>query len=312
MYELKKNCLKALFILGILSFSMSFAQNFNENIYYRLTTQWQGENKSLDVVDNKSLNKLALAKTGNYSGQAWKIKSLGNVFFRLTSQFKGEGKSIDISNDPSVSRNGDIKPILAPSGNYSGQFWKITSLGNGFYRMTTQFKGTGLSLDVINDGRNNELAMKKTGNLTGQYWKIVPFSGQTTKTTTVTKPSSNTQTYYQLKAGQILTKGTTVTCPNRSYNLKFQKDGNLALYGPGGRYMWDAKTAGRGERCTLQSDGNFVIYDKSNKALWSTETMSYFDRKFASRDFKPVKLEISNSGSCGLKSATGRVVWTCK
>jgi len=44
------------------------------NGYYRLTTKWQGDGKSLDVVNDVINNsKLQLAATGNYSGQKWKI-----------------------------------------------------------------------------------------------------------------------------------------------------------------------------------------------------------------------------------------------
>lgn len=47
---------------------------FDTKSYYRLTTQWQGDGKSLDVVnDGKNNNRLQLAATGDFSGQLWKI-----------------------------------------------------------------------------------------------------------------------------------------------------------------------------------------------------------------------------------------------
>jgi hypothetical protein len=36
--------------------------------------------------------------------------------------WQGDGKSLDIVND---SKNNN-QPILAPKGNYSGQYWKLT------------------------------------------------------------------------------------------------------------------------------------------------------------------------------------------
>jgi hypothetical protein len=50
------------------------AQAPNTQVYYRLTTKWCGDDMSLDVVnDSKANNQLILAKTGNFSGQLWKL-----------------------------------------------------------------------------------------------------------------------------------------------------------------------------------------------------------------------------------------------
>jgi len=90
--------------------------------YYRLTTKWQGDGKSLDVVnDGMNNNQLILAKTGKFSGQSWKITPVGGGYYRLTTAWQGSGKSLDIVND---GKNNN-QPILADTGNYSGQFWKI-------------------------------------------------------------------------------------------------------------------------------------------------------------------------------------------
>jgi ricin-type beta-trefoil lectin protein len=98
---------------------------FDAKSYYRLTTKWQGDGKSLDVVnDGKNNNQLILAKTGKFSGQLWKITSLGAGYYRLTTQWQGEGKSLDIVND----RKNNNQPILADTGNYFGQFWKISKV----------------------------------------------------------------------------------------------------------------------------------------------------------------------------------------
>ncbi|OAD21295.1 carbohydrate-binding module family 13 protein, partial [Candidatus Thiomargarita nelsonii] len=93
---------------------------FNGNYYYRLTTMWQGDGKSLDIVnDGKNNNRPILATTGNYSGQYWKITQVKPGYYRLTTMWQGDGKSLDIVND---SKNNN-RPILAPTGNYSGQYW---------------------------------------------------------------------------------------------------------------------------------------------------------------------------------------------
>ncbi|MEM9819674.1 MAG: RICIN domain-containing protein [Bacteroidota bacterium] len=140
---------------------------FDPNKYYRLTTQFTGPEKSLDIVNDDQDNKLIMAKTGNYSGQYWKIEAVINGYYRLTTQFTGREKSLDIIND-----NQGNKLIMAKTGNYSGQYWKIEALGNDYYRLTTQFTGKEKSLDIINDTQDDQLIMAKTGRYSGQYWKI--------------------------------------------------------------------------------------------------------------------------------------------
>ncbi|WP_153801074.1 RICIN domain-containing protein [Foetidibacter luteolus] len=155
-------------LLFLLCFSTAATAQVDTGFYYRLTTQWQGDGKSLDVInDGKNNNQLQLATTGNYSGQYWKFTPIGNGYYRLTNQWQGALKSLDILND---GKNNS--PILANTGSYSGQNWKVTTLGNGYYRFTTMWQGDGKSLDVINDGKNNRLQLANTGLYSGQFWKL--------------------------------------------------------------------------------------------------------------------------------------------
>ena len=128
--------------------SAAAQERFDTKSYYRLTTQWQGDGKSLDVVNDGKNNQLILAMTDNVSGRSWRITPLGGGYYRLTTQWQGNGKSLDVVND---GKNNQL--ILAKTANVSGQFWKITASGDGYYRLTTQWQGDGKSLDVVNDGR---------------------------------------------------------------------------------------------------------------------------------------------------------------
>lgn len=155
------------------SFMVSFplsvqAQDFDNGRYYRLTTMWQGDGKSLDVVNDGINNQLVLAETGNYSGQYWRFTRLSDGYYRLTTQWQGMGRSLDVVND-----GVNDKLVLAETGNYSGQHWRVERQPNGFYRLTTLWQGTGKSLDVVNDGTNNRLRLAPSGDFSGQYWKIV-------------------------------------------------------------------------------------------------------------------------------------------
>lgn len=154
------------------------------NFWYRLTTQWQGDDRSLDIVnDGKNNNQPILAKTGNYTGQYWKFTPLGKGFYRMTTSWQGDDKSLDIVND---GKNNN-KPILAKTGNYSGQYWKLTEK-NGFYRLTTGWQGDVKSLDIVNDGKNNQPILAKTGNYSGQYWKLTKIGPIKTEPTKPNKP----------------------------------------------------------------------------------------------------------------------------
>lgn len=189
-----RNKLQIPFFLFLVLFSQSVYSQTFDNGYYRLTTQWQGEGKSLDVINDGVNNKLQLANTANASGQFWKITSVGGGYYRLTTQWLGENKSLDVVND-----GVNNKLQLAATTNASGQFWKIETVGNGYYRLTTKWLGIGKSLDVVNDGSNNKLQLADSTNVSGQYWKIVALFSNTSTTTAIsnTRPKNFKPIYLQ-------------------------------------------------------------------------------------------------------------------
>lgn len=150
--------------------TLAQSQSIEPNVYYRLSSQWQGEGLSLDVVNDGKNNQIQLAKTGEFSGQLWKFTPLPGGFYRITTQWQGEGKSLDVVND---GKNNRLQ--LADTGGYSGQAWKVTPQGNGYAKLTTQWLGDAKSLDVINDGRNNRLQLADSGDYSGQYWKLTQY-----------------------------------------------------------------------------------------------------------------------------------------
>lgn len=151
---------------GTVSAQVSDDARFESGKYYRLTSQFLGQGKSLDVTNDNS-NLVVLEDTGNYTGQSWRIEKLANGYYRLTTQFRGKDLSLDVINDGAKNRL-----HLAKTGDYSGQFWKIQKLSGGAYRLTTAFQGDGKSLDVINDGQKRNVQLAATGNYTGQSWLI--------------------------------------------------------------------------------------------------------------------------------------------
>jgi hypothetical protein len=130
--------------------------------YYRLSNTFLGEGKSLDTY-SESFEPF-MGKTGNYSGQKWKLIPLGDNYFRLTNSFLGEEKSLDTYSD-------SHKLFMGKTGDYSGQKWKLIPLDNGFYRLTNSFLGNRKSLDTYSD--SHEPFMGETGNYSGQKWKLI-------------------------------------------------------------------------------------------------------------------------------------------
>ncbi|CAF1075911.1 unnamed protein product, partial [Didymodactylos carnosus] len=202
-------------------------RRFDANCYYRLTTRWQGDDKSLDIVnDGKNNNQLILGNTGNYSGQHWKITSVGDGYYRLSTEWQGDGKCLDIVND--TEKN---KLILANTDNHSGQYWRITLLENSYYRLTSKLQGYDQSLDVVNDGEKNKLTLHKTGNYSGQYWKITKEIStlESTQAEKDGKYLSHLKLFRQLQNLKIYFSGTEYneTVPNEVCSNLFQSDCRL-------------------------------------------------------------------------------------
>jgi hypothetical protein len=90
-------------------------------------------------------------------------------YYRIVNVWQ-DGKSIDVAN------SGQMNIVwAAETGNYTGQMWQFHPVGNGYYRLTTAWQGLGRSLDIVNDGTNNNKPQLATsGNYSGQSWMISP------------------------------------------------------------------------------------------------------------------------------------------
>lgn len=196
--------LPILFFTGVTSLASMLvqAQSIEPGAYYRLSSQWQGEGLSLDVINDGKNNQIQLARTGEYSGQLWKFTPMPGGFYRITSQWQGEGKSLDVVND---GKNNRLQ--LADTGDYSGQFWKIIPQGNGYAKLTTQWQGDGKALDVINDGRNNRLQLANSGNYSGQFWKLTKYQPAQPNPQSQPETQSTTSTQTPEKICQSLVRG---------------------------------------------------------------------------------------------------------
>jgi hypothetical protein len=85
-------------------------------------------------------------------------------YYRLTNSCLGDDYSLDTAPD------GLNAPMMAKSGNSTGQYWKFT-FHDGYYRLTNVFLGADLSLDTYSNGANAPF-MAQSGTETGQRWHI--------------------------------------------------------------------------------------------------------------------------------------------
>jgi hypothetical protein len=113
-----------------------------------------------------------------------------SYYYRLTNGYLGAGQSLDVIPD------GSGHLMMAPTGDYSGQHWKLVDMGSGKYALRTMYLGDDFSLDVINDGKDNSPWLAKTGNFSGQFWSLVPWGdGTYMLTNDFTGPAKHLDTY---------------------------------------------------------------------------------------------------------------------
>jgi hypothetical protein len=140
--------------------------------WYRLTNLY-AIGLALDVVnDNGTLSsgRLQMAPIGDFSGQYWALQPFPDASsptYALHTLFLGPAKRLD------VYGNDKTKPHLANAGYYSGQIWTIAQWGDGTWRLTNQYSGPGLHLDVYSDTKEPFLG---DGNHSGQHWQFTPIA----------------------------------------------------------------------------------------------------------------------------------------
>jgi hypothetical protein len=131
--------------------------------FYRLETMFTKDLAMTVDTDNKSL------KMSEYTGdnkQLWQFNPDGTGYYRITNAALGTSFSFDLLN------NEDRSPVIAATGNYSGQYWKIVPEKWGWLRLQTMFTGTERSLDI--DGSTGQkVLMSPKGDYSGQYWRII-------------------------------------------------------------------------------------------------------------------------------------------
>ncbi|WP_034059865.1 RICIN domain-containing protein [Lacinutrix jangbogonensis] len=95
--------------------------NVDNSNKYTLTTAWQGMSKKLDCIEGPNQNRPVLNESNNLS-TIWTIVPIDNEYYRITNGMFTD-QSLDIVNDSEEN-----KIQIAETGEYHGQFWKITKV----------------------------------------------------------------------------------------------------------------------------------------------------------------------------------------
>lgn len=77
-----------------------------------------------------------------------------------------------------------------------------------------------------------------------------------------------------LRPGEMLAPGQSITSGSGAYTFVYQGDGNLVLYrNSNGAPLWASNTYGApAGACIMQPDGNLVIYRPDGVAIWASNT----------------------------------------
>lgn len=112
-----------------------------------------------------------LGETDATSPQDWRLEAVDADRFRIVNRDL-VGLSLDVANDGVFER-----VQMAVSGDFSGQFWTVTPLDNGYCRLTNSFLGTEIALDVAPDEEPRVPTMRSVDNASGQHWRLAKIDG---------------------------------------------------------------------------------------------------------------------------------------
>jgi len=125
---------------------------------YRFTNDF-GKNRSLDIINDKTRDKLTMGKTGPYSGQKWFMVPGKNKSKMIKNMFSGKDKCLT-----SVGR----KVMMKKCRGKRNQQWLFKKKKNGKKKIYNMYLGDKYNLAQV---AKNRLRMSKAQNVTGQIWK---------------------------------------------------------------------------------------------------------------------------------------------
>lgn len=142
------------------------------DIYYRLHTTLQGEERSLAVVNGGVRNDAArLDPAAEVQSQFWRIVVSGDGFARITTMFRGPWICLDVVTEGGFLKGG---AEMRRCDGAPTQSWRFVREDNAF-RLLNAASGTELCLESLTGGGEDGLAaMRPCGYFGTQFWMLVP------------------------------------------------------------------------------------------------------------------------------------------
>lgn len=131
-------------------------------------------------------------------------------YFRLHTLANGDTKSLDVNNTNDTSSTG---VHLVQTGEYTGQFWRLDSWGDGTYRLSNNFTGPYVYLDLDVASMTPYL---RYGDGVAQNWEFINVTDEDTSAVTSSSqavatsvPAAGTQTLSTTPSSTIFSSANT-------------------------------------------------------------------------------------------------------
>lgn len=115
--------------------------------------------KDPDVFKDK-----VVMKSGEDGNRQWNLNDLGNGFHTLTAIEDGKALNINSSKNDRV--------MMSASASSASQNWKMTPVGNDYFRLTNESLGDGKSLEAVTFSAFQVQMVKTSDTDDGQLWKL--------------------------------------------------------------------------------------------------------------------------------------------
>ncbi|ORY17837.1 hypothetical protein BCR34DRAFT_529983 [Clohesyomyces aquaticus] len=160
--------------------------NISTTLRYTLTNSLLGPNKALaSAPNNDTLIIVDLSSDPSATNQQWYFTATNSTSqYRLHTVQKGDFHAVDVYNYIGL---GTIGLHFFSTGDYNGQYWTIGSWSDNTTKLSNEFTGPDIHLEVNKDTYEVKLA---GGDNAGQHWTLSAFGASPTPTSAATgKPT---------------------------------------------------------------------------------------------------------------------------
>jgi len=154
--------------------------NISTTLRYSLTNSLLGPNKALaSAPNNDTLIIVDLSSDLSATNQQWYFTSTNTSSeYRLHTVQKGDFHAVDVYNYIGL---GTIGLHFFSTGDYNGQYWTLGSWSDNTTKLSNDFTGPDIHLEVNKDTFEVKLA---GGDNAGQHWTLSDFGAGPTLTST--------------------------------------------------------------------------------------------------------------------------------